>query len=194
MTPELHAYRFFQDNFPMKKTLVVILLLVVACFVMTPQQQAHAQRADFDFVIANGRVMDPESKLDAVRYVGIRGKSIAPVPSNAAAYGAISPIPVIPTGGQGDASQFPRGTWADQNGVSYMRGYLLNNAGTQADASQGCSVINAVNHAAPYSFHSGGVNALRCDGSVSFMKETIAGTIMVAFVTRNGGENPPLDQ
>lgn len=38
-----------------------------------------AQRAAYDLVIANGRVMDPESKLDAIRYLGIRGKSIAAI-------------------------------------------------------------------------------------------------------------------
>ena len=32
--------------------------------------------ADYDLVIANGRVMDPESGLDAVRHVGIRGGTI----------------------------------------------------------------------------------------------------------------------
>src|ERR1700679_964672 len=30
----------------------------------------------YDTVLANGRVMDPESGLDAIRYVGIRGKRI----------------------------------------------------------------------------------------------------------------------
>ena len=30
----------------------------------------------FDTVLANGRVMDPESGLDAIRYIGIRGKRI----------------------------------------------------------------------------------------------------------------------
>ena len=34
---------------------------------------------DFDLVIANGRVMDPESGLDAVRTIGIRGRSIAAI-------------------------------------------------------------------------------------------------------------------
>ncbi len=33
----------------------------------------------YDLVIANGRVMDPESKLDAVRHIGIRGGKIAAV-------------------------------------------------------------------------------------------------------------------
>jgi len=36
----------------------------------------RAADADFDVVIANGRVIDPESKLDAVRHVGIRGGAI----------------------------------------------------------------------------------------------------------------------
>jgi N-acyl-D-aspartate/D-glutamate deacylase len=33
----------------------------------------------YDTVLANGRVMDPKSGLDAVRYVGIQGKSIAAI-------------------------------------------------------------------------------------------------------------------
>jgi len=37
--------------------------------------------ADFDVVILNGRVMDPESRLDAVRNVGIRNQKIEAVTS-----------------------------------------------------------------------------------------------------------------
>jgi len=33
----------------------------------------------YDLVIANGRVMDPESGLDAVRHLGIRGRTIETV-------------------------------------------------------------------------------------------------------------------
>ncbi len=42
-------------------------------------------RADetFDVVITNGRVMDPESGLDAVRFVGIRGGKIAAISESA---------------------------------------------------------------------------------------------------------------
>ena len=40
---------------------------------------AFAQRGEFDLVIANGRVMDPESRLDAVRFVGINGNRIAAI-------------------------------------------------------------------------------------------------------------------
>ncbi len=123
----------------------------------------------------------------------VKGKNVAAVPSNTAGYLAISPTPVIPTSGQGDPSLFPRGTWADQNGVSYLRGYALNAASNQADASNGCSAINVTNHGSPYSFHSGGVNALRCDGSVFFMRDSIQTSVLIAFITRAGGEVFTLD-
>ena len=37
------------------------------------------QAQTYDTVLANGRVMDPESGLDAIRYIGIRGKQIAAI-------------------------------------------------------------------------------------------------------------------
>jgi N-acyl-D-aspartate/D-glutamate deacylase len=37
------------------------------------------QAQNYDTVLANGRVMDPESGLDAVRYIGIRGNHIAAI-------------------------------------------------------------------------------------------------------------------
>jgi N-acyl-D-aspartate/D-glutamate deacylase len=47
-----------------------VLLLSLSCLV-------SAQT--YDVVIASGRVMDPESRLDAVRHVGIRGAKIAAI-------------------------------------------------------------------------------------------------------------------
>jgi hypothetical protein len=47
---------------------------LVACLLLCAAFSAAAQ--PFDLVIANGRVMDPESGLDAVRHVGIRGGKI----------------------------------------------------------------------------------------------------------------------
>ena len=38
-----------------------------------------AQQTDFDLVIHHGRVMDPESGLDAIRHVGVRGGKIAAI-------------------------------------------------------------------------------------------------------------------
>jgi N-acyl-D-aspartate/D-glutamate deacylase len=55
--------------------LFVAILLVGA--VTTPAMLSAVQ--DFDLVIANGRVMDPESGLDAVRSIGVRGGSIAAI-------------------------------------------------------------------------------------------------------------------
>src|SRR5450759_3664 len=40
---------------------------------------ARAQSGAYDVVIANGRVIDPESKLDAVRSIGIRDGRIAAI-------------------------------------------------------------------------------------------------------------------
>jgi prepilin-type N-terminal cleavage/methylation domain-containing protein/prepilin-type processing-associated H-X9-DG protein len=39
-----------------------------------------------------------------------------------------------------------------------------------------------------YSFHSGGVNTLACDGSVRFVKESISASVFQAFGTRANGE------
>src|SRR5690348_11944082 len=44
----------------------IIALLAAAC----------TRESSYDLVVANGRVIDPESKLDAVRNVGIRGGRI----------------------------------------------------------------------------------------------------------------------
>ncbi len=55
--------------------LIACLCLVLAC-------AAHAEEA-YDLVLANGRVIDPETKLDAARNVGIRGGSIAAVSEQA---------------------------------------------------------------------------------------------------------------
>ncbi|MCC7033572.1 MAG: amidohydrolase family protein [Acidobacteria bacterium] len=55
----------------MRRILVLFLLL------STGSTRAAIQ--DFDLVVANGRVIDPESGLDAVRSVGVRGGSIAAI-------------------------------------------------------------------------------------------------------------------
>ena len=46
---------------------------------MVAAASAEQPAAGYDLVIANGRVMDPESGLDAVRHVGIRGGTIAAI-------------------------------------------------------------------------------------------------------------------
>jgi hypothetical protein len=39
-----------------------------------------------------------------------------------------------------------------------------------------------------YSFHTGGVQGLRADGSVGFLSENMAGSALVALLTRDNGD------
>lgn len=56
-----------------------LLLSVTLAAGLVAVSAAHQAPQTFDVVIANGRVIDPESGLDAVRHVGIRGDRIAAV-------------------------------------------------------------------------------------------------------------------
>jgi N-acyl-D-aspartate/D-glutamate deacylase len=59
-----------------KSAAVVLLGVVVG---MSPRNGASNAAEPYDLVIANGRVMDPESGLDAVRNVGIRSGKVAAI-------------------------------------------------------------------------------------------------------------------
>jgi prepilin-type processing-associated H-X9-DG protein len=79
----------------------------------------------------------------------------------------------------------------DYNTVINVRGF--SNDGVTPDG--GCCVINCTNgRTTPftqgqlYSFHTGGVNALRGDGSVQFLRESMAPAVLAAMITRAGGE------
>jgi len=82
--------------------------------------------------------------------------------------------------------------WADYNTARQIRGY---NAGLVSplppgvdQPSAGCSSINVSNVNGLYAFHSGGVNILRGDGSVTFLREATSPAVLAALLTRNGGE------
>ena len=47
----------------------------------TIAQQAPSAGTDYDVVILNGRVMDPETGLNAIRNIGIRGNKIGTISS-----------------------------------------------------------------------------------------------------------------
>jgi hypothetical protein len=51
----------------------------ISALISSPSVTIAQSSAEFDIVLANGRVMDPESNLDAVRYVGIRNGKIAAI-------------------------------------------------------------------------------------------------------------------
>ena len=54
-----------------------LLQILIRCLLLLISIQAIA--ADYDVVIANGRVIDPETNLDAIRYVGIRRGAISSI-------------------------------------------------------------------------------------------------------------------
>src|SRR6266545_1797571 len=63
----------------MKPTMIRLHVLAIATICVTLAACAREQAPTYDLVVANGRVMDPESGLDAVRDVGIRSGKIATV-------------------------------------------------------------------------------------------------------------------
>jgi hypothetical protein len=56
------------------QAVLIILLGLPAMHEFSAREQSGAES---DIVLANGRVMDPESNLDAVRHIGIRAGKIA---------------------------------------------------------------------------------------------------------------------
>src|SRR5450631_1757751 len=59
--------------------LLVCVSLSVLCLRWTSSVPVAADLAPFDVVISGGRVMDPESGLDGIRNVGIRGEKIVEI-------------------------------------------------------------------------------------------------------------------
>lgn len=54
----------------------------ILLFILLLASPALAQTSEYDIVLKNGRVMDPETGLDAIRNVGIRGNRIAEISAN----------------------------------------------------------------------------------------------------------------
>jgi len=84
-----------------------------------------------------------------------------------------------------------RGAWGDQNGASTLYGYAVDTAGIVTVT--GCNSIGVTNLESPYSFHTGGANVVRADGSVFFLRQSVQPAALAAFVTKAGGEVPSID-
>jgi len=76
--------------------------------------------------------------------------------------------------------------YGDVNIAREMRG--LSGALITNPTQPGCSAINVYNEDNPYSFHTGGVQVVRGDGSVSFLSDGVAAQVLIGFITRNAGE------
>jgi prepilin-type processing-associated H-X9-DG protein len=81
--------------------------------------------------------------------------------------------------------------WGDANAAIRVR----STDATGKIEDGGCCAINCTNYStlgdAPrqlYSFHTGGVNVLRCDGSVAFMQQGISSPTLAALISKVGGE------
>ncbi len=81
--------------------------------------------------------------------------------------------------------------WGDPNAAVRVR--AADATGQHEDA--GCFAINVRNYSTLgtgprqlYSFHVGGVNMLRCDGSVFFMQQSIAPPTLAAIISKSAGE------
>jgi prepilin-type N-terminal cleavage/methylation domain-containing protein/prepilin-type processing-associated H-X9-DG protein len=74
--------------------------------------------------------------------------------------------------------------WPDYNTYIQVHGYKFDGTGRDQD----CCAVNCNNTGGFYSFHTGGVNALRADGSVHFLQASVTPGVLAAMVTRNGNE------
>ena len=64
---------------PVMTSPIVLRSLTFVSFCLAATLAVTAQQQPYDLVIAGGRVIDPESGLDAVRHIGIRGDRIAEI-------------------------------------------------------------------------------------------------------------------
>lgn len=83
--------------------------------------------------------------------------------------------------------------YGDWNIARHVRGLnsgIVPNSppGSNTNGAQGCSVINVFNANNPYAFHSGGVQVVRGDGSVTFLSQATSNQVFVALLSRDGGE------
>ncbi len=81
--------------------------------------------------------------------------------------------------------------WADPKfvysieGADPSTGKVIKSSATTGNPS--CT-MNCNNDGEFYSFHKGGINTLFCDGSVHFLQQSVAPSVIAALVTRGGGE------
>jgi prepilin-type N-terminal cleavage/methylation domain-containing protein/prepilin-type processing-associated H-X9-DG protein len=79
--------------------------------------------------------------------------------------------------------------WADSEGPFSFDGARSDGSAEGCGPAGGCtSVMNRKNDNEPFAFHSGGMNAVFTDGSVRFVRESIALTTFAALCTRAADE------
>ncbi len=84
--------------------------------------------------------------------------------------------------------------WADHRNYSVLDGTNPANGvtdGLAANRSVRTLAINGTNDSEPFSLHPGGINILKADGSVYFLKNSVSLGIVAALITREEGELLP---
>jgi prepilin-type N-terminal cleavage/methylation domain-containing protein len=94
------------------------------------------------------------------------------------------PNQLMPNGPPSDPGFALNAGWPDYDTAIQIRGY----DGTGKTRDGGCCAINCNNKNQLFSLHAGGVNTLRADASVQFLKASVAPGVLAALVTREGGE------
>lgn len=80
-------------------------------------------------------------------------------------------------------------SWADSEGPYSLDGANADGSLEGCTPASGCThAMNKKNDNEPYSFHSGGINAVFADGHVQFIRESIPLAALAAMSTRAAGE------
>jgi prepilin-type processing-associated H-X9-DG protein len=90
----------------------------------------------------------------------------------------------LPVDGATEPVSSGGGAWADPFTYAAVAGARADDSGIRG----GPCMINCTSNDEIYSFHTGGANALFCDGSVHFLKDSATPALIIALVTRASGE------
>jgi prepilin-type N-terminal cleavage/methylation domain-containing protein/prepilin-type processing-associated H-X9-DG protein len=93
---------------------------------------------------------------------------------------------VMPNG-PGQVGWTLNAAWSDYDTAVTVTGFSTDGL----TSGGGCCVINCNNVSQIYSFHTGGANALRADGSVTFLNASVPAAVVAALVSYMGGEVIP---
>lgn len=87
-----------------------------------------------------------------------------------------------------NTSQAAYNQWGPWAAYQVTRIQQFGSDGITADGAGGPCTINCNNSQGFYSFHTGGVMGVYCDGSVRFLKQNMHPNVLFAIITCNGGE------
>jgi prepilin-type N-terminal cleavage/methylation domain-containing protein len=95
--------------------------------------------------------------------------------------------------------------WGDYNTAIMVSGFNMSKLPTSSswyaeNLPGSCCVVNCINSGSStpggqfFAFHSGGVDVVRCDGSVFFLNQNINAATLAALISKQGGEVIDLSQ